>query len=94
MIKNVQLSSSLSRLLNNPLCALQFSERSIPPDQWPVSVRLIENSAIVSSGVLINNIDLCSWRSYQLPYFNRNRTLRWDFVKYRYADQCARALVC
>lgn len=40
------------------------------------------NSAIVSSGVYVNNIDLCSWKSYQLPYFDRQRAFNWDFTSY------------
>ena len=50
-----------------------------------VSVRFSGNNAIVGSAVYTNLMDLCSWSSYQPPYFdNTSSVFRWPFISYEY----------
>ena len=51
-----------------------------------VSVKFTGNRAIIGSAVYADSLDLCSWYSYDPPYFyaNRSNVLRWPFVSYGY----------
>ena len=50
-----------------------------------VSIMFAGNTAIIGSAIYANNLDLCSWYSFDPPYFytNRSDVLRWPFMSYR-----------
>jgi len=44
------------------------------------------NRALIGSAVYANRVDLCSWYSFETPYFytDTSDVLRWPFISYRY----------
>ena len=54
-----------------------------------VSLMFAGNRAVIGSAIYANNLDLCSWYSFDPPYFytNRSEILRWnDIIFYEYKD--------
>ena len=51
-----------------------------------VSMKFAGNRALIGSAVYANRINLCSWYSYEAPYFytDSSDVLRWPFVSYGY----------
>ena len=51
-----------------------------------VSIMFAGNRAIIGSAIYANNLDLCSWYSFEPPYFYTNRSdiLRWRAMSYEY----------
>ena len=48
-----------------------------------VSVHFEGNKAIIGSAIYTDRLDLCSWNSYDPPFYdNRSSILRWPFVTY------------
>ena len=50
-----------------------------------VSIMFAGNRAIIGSAIYANNLDLCSWYSFNPPYFysDRSKILHWSFISYR-----------
>ena len=42
------------------------------------------NAAIAGSGVYTNYLSLCSWSSFTEPFFDVQKTYRWDTFDYRH----------
>lgn len=51
--------------------------------EWQVSIGFSGNSAIISSGVYLSNLDLCSWVQSKSPWFMPSRVFHWEFVEFR-----------
>ena len=64
-------TTALSRLLN------------INISNMKVSISFAGNEAVMSSAVLVINLDLCAFVRLGQPWFNTSRTFRWNFVDYR-----------
>ena len=48
------------------------------------------NRALIGSAIYANRMDLCSWYSFETPYFytDSSDVLRWPFVTYGYIMSC------
>ena len=50
---------------------------------FQVSFGFSGNSAIIASGVYLNNLDLCSWVQDTSPSFEPSQVFHWHFVEFR-----------
>ena len=48
-----------------------------------VSLHFQSNKAIIGSAIYTDRLDLCSWNSYDPPFYDKKGSiLRWPFVTY------------
>lgn len=53
-----------------------------------------ENTADVGPVAYIDKLNLCSWSSYQSPYFRIDSVLKWQFVELRCVCSVLNILYC
>ena len=89
----------LIRYIDNELPPDEWENVRVPPQLVPlqllyqvlninisnikVSISFAGNEAVMSSAVLVINLDLCAFVRLGQPWFNTSRTFRWNFVDYR-----------